>query len=294
MIWSDSNSLFNDAFFLLMQKQEKTNLFPIWKSFSFRQQPVQQLLEAEKKLDESMRLNQNLGECYFLKAIIQRHLNQHDDAVANFQLAREKNYYLLACNIYLAEYFIYKFKFEEALVYLNEINAVYPNNSRVCFLLALIHLETFNFEESKVYLRILNKKPALQQLVAILAHNLLLTEEIVRKTTNRMVLKNFKLKSYNYNLQLKTNLINALKAYDGYGINYDVIECFLHGLTLKNLTTYPKFDYLSRYNVSTISAFITVEPNVVKLRLDAIDFDTHFVYSFEEYQEVENLTKEDF
>ncbi|MBS7333435.1 MAG: hypothetical protein KIG88_07585 [Weeksellaceae bacterium] len=293
MVWTDSNQKFNDAFFLMLDNQGKMDLFPIWKSFSFKNHPVQNLIDAEKILDQVIHEDPNYTKAIFLKAIVKRNLNYNEESILYLHQVKDNDFYLYACNIYLAEYYIYKLKFEEALRYLKEVDAAYPSNIRVTFLLALVNLELFNFEEAKFYLNNFYQFSDEKQLIQLLNRNLNITEEIVLKTSNRLVLKNFKLKSINYNLQLKTNLINYFKQYNELGINYDMITCFVYGLILKQVTQYPNFNSFNDYNVHTILNYLRIEDNKVKILLDAIDFEHDFVKNFEEYLEVENLMKED-
>ena len=138
----------------------------------------------------------------------------------------------------------------------------------------------YQLEEDKFVLEMLSK-------------NLQITEEIVLNTSNRLVLKNFKLKSFNYNLQLKTNLISFYKNFADIGVNFNGINCFISELTLKQLTLYPTFDYLEVYNVQTVLDLIDVDKQTVEMRLDEIDFEHDFVKSYKAYLEVEELLKED-
>lgn len=293
MVWTDSNHLFNDAFFLMIDAQKRTDLFPIWKTFSFRNHPIDQLLLAQTKLNDTLNLKPDFAKAYFLKAVVQRNLNSIEESILYLHEAKERDYYLFACNIYLAEYYIYKLKFEEALRYLEEVNAVFAFNPRVNLLLALVHMELFQFQEAKRYLNHLGQISDQKKIIDLLHRNLSITEAIVNNTSNRLVLKNFKLKNFNYNLQLKTNLINYSKQYMEFGINYDMIACFIHGLILKHITAYPNYESWNEYNVNTILNYLSVEENQIKLVLDGINFEAHFVKSYEEYQEVEQLMKED-
>ena len=293
MVWTDSNQKFNNAFFLMLDNQDKVDSFPIWKAISFKNHPIQNLIDAEKILDDIIREDPEYTKAIFLKAIVKRNLNYNEESILYLHQVKDNDFYLYACNIYLAEYYIYKLKFEEALRYLQEVDKVYPNNSRVTFLLALVNLELFNFDEAKSYLNKLYQLSEEKKLIKLLSHNLEITEEIVLNTSNRLVLKNFKLKSINYNLQLKTNLINFFKQYIELGINYDMINCFIYGVILKQVTQYPNFNSFNDYNVHTILNYLRVEENRVKILLDSIDFENDFVKTFEEYLEVENLMKED-
>ena len=138
----------------------------------------------------------------------------------------------------------------------------------------------YQLEEDKFVLEMLSK-------------NLQITEEIVLNTSNRLVLKNFKLKSFNYNLQLKTNLISFYKNFADIGVNFNGINCFILALTLKQITLYPKFESLEVYNVQTVLDFIDVDKKTVKMRLEDIDFEHDFVQNYPEYLTVEALLKED-
>lgn len=293
MVWTDSNQKFNDAFFLMLDRQENLDSFPIWKAFSFKNHPVQNLIDAEKILDQIIHEDPNYTKAIFLKAIVKRNLNYNEESILYLHQVKENDFYLYACNIYLAEYYIYKLKFDEALRYLQEVDGIYASNSRVTFLLALVNLELFNFDEAKKYLNKLYQFSEDKELIRLLNHNLEITEQIVLNTSNRLVLKNFKLKSINYNLQLKTNLINFFKQYNELGINYDMISSFIYGVVLKQITQYPNFNSFNDYNVHTILNYLRIEEHKVTMLLNSIDFEKDFVKTFEEYQEVENLMKED-
>lgn len=293
MVWTDSNQKFNDAFFLMLNDQKVNDLFPIWKAYSFKNFPVDELFKAEKILDQIIKDDPNYTKAIFLKAIVKRNLNYNEESILYLHQVKDNDFYLYAANIYLAEYYIHKLKFEEAIKYLDEVNAVYPSNKRVTLLLALINLELFNFEEAKRFLNKLYQISDQKFIIELLNHNLKITEEIVQTTTNKLVLKNFKLKSFNYNLQLKTNLINYFKQYSELGINYDMISCFIHGIVLKQITQYPKFEAIHNYNVHTILNYVKIENHQIILLLNMINFEHDFVKSFEEFQEVESLMKED-
>lgn len=293
MIWTDSNQLFNDAFFTMMDSQNKGKLFPIWKSFSFKNHSIEELLELQQKLDQSLDLNPDFYKSLFLKGIVQRQLNQNEEAIETFQQVKDNDFYLYACNIYLAEFYIHKLKFDQALHYLDEVYKIYNSNPRIVFLLALVHLEMFEFDAAKRYLNQLEKITSERQLIQLLRRNLSITEAIVNHTTNRLTLKNFKLKSINYNLQLKTNLIKHYSWYQDQGINYDSINCFLHGLILKNVTAYPTYEFVDTYTVQTILNYIAVQDHEVKILWEEIDFNHHFVKTYAEYTEVEALVRED-
>lgn len=293
MVWTDSNQKFNDAFFLLLDNQEIVDPFPIWKAFSFKNHPTQNLIDAEKILDQIILDDPNYTKAIFLKAMVKRNLNYNEESILYLHQVKDNDYYLLVNNIYLAEYYFYKLKFDESLRYLKEVDEIYPSNLRVTFLLVLVNLELFNFEEAKRYLNLLYQISDEKDLIQLLNHNLKITEEIVSNTSNRLVLKNFKLKSINYNLQLKTNLINFFRQYNELGINYDMITCFVYGVILKQVTQYPNFNSFNDYNVNTILHYLKIEENKVKILFNSIDFEHDFVKTFEEYQEVENLMKED-
>ena len=293
MVWTDSNQKFNDAFFLLLDNQEIVDPFPIWKAFSFKNHPIQNLIDAEKILDQIILDDPNYTKAIFLKAMVKRNLNYNEESILYLHQVKDNDYYLLVNNIYLAEYYFYKLKFDESLRYLKEVDEIYPSNLRVTFLLVLVNLELFNFEEAKRYLNLLYQISDEKDLIQLLNHNLKITEEIVSNTSNRLVLKNFKLKSINYNLQLKTNLINFFRQYNELGINYDMITCFVYGVILKQVTQYPNFNSFNDYNVNTILHYLKIEENKVKILFNSIDFEHDFVKTFEEYQEVENLMKED-
>lgn len=293
MIWTDSNQLFNDAFFMMMDSQSKEKLFPIWKSFSFKNHSIDQLLEVKMKLDQSLDLNPEFYKSLFLKGIVQRNLNQNDEAIQSFQQVKDNDFYLYACNIYLAEFYIHKLKFDQALHYLDEVYKIYTSNPRIVFLLALVHIELFQFDEAKRYLNQLEKITDEIILIRLLRRNLGITEEIVRHTTNRLTLKNFKLKSINYNLQFKTNLIKHYNWYHDQGINYDSISCFIQGLILKNITSYPKFDRIEAYTAQTILNYIAVQDHEIKILFEEIDFDHEFVEDYTEYTAVESMVRED-
>ena len=207
--------------------------------------------------------------------------------------AKKEDDYLFAANFYIAEYYIQKLKFEEASKYLQELEIVFPENKRFLFLSALVNFELFNFEEAKRYLNLLYQIEEDKFVLEILSKNLQITEEIVLNTSNRLVLKNFKLKSFNYNLQLKTNLIAFYKNFADIGVNFNGINCFISALTLKQLTLYPTFDYLEVYNVQTVLDLIDVDKKTVKMRFEDIDFEHDFVQNYNEYLTVEALLKED-
>ncbi|MBF0598018.1 tetratricopeptide repeat protein [Faecalibacter rhinopitheci] len=293
MVWTDINQKFNDAFFMMLDDQKKKQAFPIWKNFTFRNHPIDQLHAAHKKIDEVIAEAPTFSKALFLKAIVQRNLNYNEESILYLHQAKENDMFLYACNIYLAEYYIYKLKFEEALNYLEEIIAIYPQNKRVNLLLTLVNMELFHFEEAKKYINILYQLSDNKFIINLLNQNLNITEGIVEKTPNKLLLKNFKLKSFNYNLQLKTNLINYFKKYIELGINYDTIGCFINGLILKNITVYPTFNSFNDYNVNTILNYLKIEENQVIMLIDSIDFENDFVKSYDEYREVEQLMKED-
>ena len=294
MVWTDANKYFNDAFFLMIDDKKRNLNFPLWKTFSFRIHPIHQLLEAQEKIDEALKIDPNFYKALFLKGVLQRQLNYTEESILYLHQAKENDFYLYASNVYLAEYYIHKLKFPEALYYLNEVYNANQFNPRINLLLAIVHMELFELEEAKKYLNQLYQISHHKPLIELLNKNLLITQDIVNSTTNRLVLKNFKLKSINYNLQLKTNMINFFKSYIQLGINYDTIGCFIYGLILKHITAYPNFNSFNDYNVHTILNYLRVEENEIKLLLDSIDFENEFVQSAEEYFEVEQLMKEDF
>lgn len=293
MIWTDANQKFNDAFFMVLDEHNKKQAFPIWKNFSIKHHPVEELHQAQHKLEEALHDNPAFGKALFLKAVIQRNLNYHEESILTLHQAKENDLFLYPCNIYLAEYYIYKLKFEQAIGYLEEILPVYPRNKRVLLLLMLIQMELFNFEEAKKYMNQLYQLVEHKYLIQLLHHNLKITEDITLNTTNRLVLKNFQLKSFNYNLQMKTNLVNYFKQYIEMGINYDTIACFINGLILKNITAYPNYNSFNNYNVHTILNYLKIEENQTIMLIDQIDFENDFVKSYEEYLEVEQLIRED-
>jgi tetratricopeptide (TPR) repeat protein len=294
MIWTDANKTFNDAFFLMLNYDDNKELFPLWKSFSFKNHPIDDLLAAQNLLDDLIEKDTNSAKAIFLKAIVQRQLNYTEESVLHFHQAKENDYYLYPCNVYLAEYYIHKLKFDEALRYLEEVDSIYPNNQKITMLLALINIELFQFEEAKKYLNRLYQISHHKTIIKLLNHNLSIAEQIVQQTTNKLILKNFKLKSFNYNLQLKTNLVKKFNLYQDLGIPYDAVNCFIYALLLKNITAYPNFSSFNDYNVHTILNYLKIEENNILMILDDIDFDNDFVKSFEEYQEVEALMREDF
>ncbi len=294
MIWTDDNKTFNDAFFLMLNYNENKELFPLWKSLSFKNYPIDDLLTAQTLLDKLIEENATFNKAIFLKAIVQRQLNYTEESVLYFHQAKDNDFYLYPCNVYLAEYYIHKLKFDEALRYLTEVDLIYPNNQKITLLLALINIELFQFEEAKKYLNKLYQISPHKKIISLLNHNLSISEQIVLETTNKLILKNFKLKSFNYNLQLKTNLIKKFNLYQDLGIPYDAVNCFIYGLILKNITAYPNFSSFNDYNVHTILNHLKIEENMILIDFDGIDFDNDFVQSFEEYLEVELLVKEDF
>ena len=289
----DYNRLFNDIFFLIFDDEMDENQYPIWKSFSFIHNPIQQLIKAQDLLNQLLHEYPKDKKALFLKGVVQRNLNFNEESILYLLEAKKEDYYLYATNFYIAEYYIHKLKFEEAQKYLKEIEIVYPTNQRFLFLSILVSLELFEFEEAKRYLNILYQLVEDKQVLELLSKNLQITEEIVLKTTNRLVLKNFKLRSFNYNLQLKTNLIAFYKNFADIGVNFNGINCFIMALTLKQITLYPTFHNLELYNVQTILDYIDVDKKSVQMRLEDIDFEHDFVKNYHEYLEVEILLKED-
>ena len=289
----DYNRLFNDIFFLIFDDEMDENQYPIWKSFSFIHNPIQQLIKAQDLLNQLLHEYPKDKKALFLKGVVQRNLNFNEESILYLLEAKKEDYYLYAANFYIAEYYIHKLKFEEAQKYLKEIEIVYPTNQRFLFLSILVSLELFEFEEAKRYLNILYQLVEDKQVLELLSKNLQITEEIVLKTTNRLVLKNFKLRSFNYNLQLKTNLIAFYKNFADIGVNFNGINCFIMALTLKQITLYLTFHNLELYNVQTILDYIDVDKKSVQMRLEDIDFDHDFVKNYHEYLEVEILLKED-
>lgn len=294
MVWSDANTYFNDAFFLMIDDKKRVLNFPLWKTFTFRVHPVDQLLEAQDKINEALRLKPDYYKALFLKGVLQRQLNYNEESILYFRQAKDNDFYLYACNVYLAEYYIHKLKFPEALSYLNEVYEVYQFNARINLLLAIVHMELFEFEKAKKYINQLYQITDHKNLVILLNKNLILTEEIVLKKTNNLILKNFKLKSINYNLQLKTNMNNYFKNYIQLGINYDTISCFIYGLILKHITAYPNFEAINKYTVHTILNYLDVTEIGLDLKLDTIDFNKDFLNSADEYLELEQMMREEF
>ncbi|WP_313254723.1 hypothetical protein [Empedobacter sp.] len=289
----DYNKLFNDIFFLILDDEMDENQYPIWKSFSFIHNPIQQLIKAQDLLNQLLHEYPKDKKALFLKGVVQRNLNFNEESILYLLEAKKEDYYLYAANFYIAEDYIHKLKFEEAQKYLKEIEIVYPTNQRFLFLSILVSLELFEFDEAKRYLNILYQLVEDKQVLELLSKNLQITEEIVLKTTNRLVLKNFKLRSFNYNLQLKTNLIAFYKNFADIGVNFNGINCFIMALTLKQITLYPTFHNLEIYNVQTILDYIDVDKKGIQMRLEDIDFDHDFVKNYHEYLEVEILLKED-
>lgn len=293
MIWSSSNQLFNDAFFLMLDPGPQQDLFPLWKTFSFKNSPIEDLLKAQAKLNEVIERTPDFNKAIFLKAIVQRQLNYTEESILYFLQAKENDFYLYACNIYLAEYYMHKLKFEEAQNYLEEFLVIYPGNLRANFLLALTAIELFDFDKAKHHLNLLFQISPQKKIIELLNQNLLITESIVNNTTNRLVLKNFKLKSVNYNLQLKTNLLRYFNQYKEVGISYDAVNYFIYSLLLKNITAYPNYESKNGYNVHSILNYLRIDNDKINLLFDAIDFENHFVHSYEEYMEVELLMREE-
>lgn len=293
MIWTDSNRLFNDAFFTMIHQQPSEQLFPIWKKFSFKNLSIDQLLEVKEKLDLSIDLDPDFYKAYFLKGIVQRNLNLNDESITCFQNVKDNDFYLYACNIYLAEYYIHKLKFDQALLYLDEVYKIYNANPRIVFLLALVHIELFQLDEGKRYLNQLSLITKETAVIQLLLFNLQITQQIIQHTTNRLVLKNFKLKSINYNLQLKTNLIHHYNWFQEQGMNYDAINCFIHALILKNITAYPKFTAINSYSVHQILNYLQVQNHETVILFDSINFEHDFIKTYEEYLEVEAQIRED-
>jgi len=294
MIWTDANKIYNDAFFLMLNYEDNKELFPLWKTLSFKNYPINDLLNAQELLNQLLQENPNCSKATFLKGIAQRQLNYTEESVLYFHQAKENNFYLYACNVYLAEYYIHKLKFEEALYLLEEVNLIYPYNKRITMLLALIYIELFDFEKAKKHINDLYQISPHKQLISLLNHNLNITETIVLNTSNKLVLKNFKLKSVNYNLQLKTNLLKKFNQYQDAGITYDAVNCFIYALILKNITSYPNFSSFNTYNVSSILNYLKIENNNIIMLLEQINFKQDFVKNHQEYQEVELLMREDF
>ncbi|MCA4775839.1 tetratricopeptide repeat protein [Empedobacter stercoris] len=289
----DYNKLFNDIFFLILDDEMDENQYPIWKSFSFIHNPIQQLIKAQDLLNQLLHEFPKDKKALFLKGVVQRNLNFNEESILYLLEAKKEDYYLYAANFYIAEYYIHKLKFEEAKKYLKEIEIIYPTNQRFLFLSILVSLELFDFESAKRYLNILYQLIEDKKVLELLSKNLQITEEIVLKTTNRLVLKNFKLRSFNYNLQLKTNLISFYKNFADIGVNFNGINCFIMALTLKQITLYPTFQYFEMYTVQTVLDYIDVDKKGVQMRLDDINFEQDFVNNYHEYLEVEILLKED-
>ena len=294
MIWTDANKIYNDAFFLMLNYKANKDLFPLWKALSFKNYPINDLLHAQELLDQLLQNNPNCTKATFLKGVAQRQLNYTEESVLYFHQAKDNNFNLYACNIYLAEYYIHKLKFEEALRLLEEVYLIYPYNKRITMLLALVYIELFNFEKAKKFINELYQISPQKQIISLLNHNLNITETIVANTTNKLVLKNFKLRSVNYNLQLKTNLLKKFNQYQEAGIPYDAVNCFIYALILKNITAYPNFSTFNTYNVSTILNYLKIEDNNIVMLLEQIDFEQDFVKNYQEYQEVELLMRGDF
>ena len=294
MIGTNANKLFNEAFFLMLNYQENKDLFPLWKSFSFKNYPISDLLEAKTILDAFLIQNPDFVKAIFLKSIVLRQLNYTEESILYFHQTKEHDLFLYPCNVYLAEYYIHKLKFNDALYYLEEVNTFFPNNVRVIMLLALAKIELFQFQEAKRYLNVLYTISPEKKIIELLLENISITEAIIANTSNHLILKNFKLKSVNYNLQLKTNLTRKFNQYQEANIPYDAVNCFIYALILKNITSYPNFEAYHHYNVHTILNFLTIEDNNVILMLESINFEKDFVKSYQEYQEVELLMKEDF
>lgn len=289
----DYNKLFNDIFFLILDDDMDENQYPIWKSFSFIHNPIQQLIKAQDLLNQLLHEFPKDKKALFLKGVVQRNLNFNEESILYLLEAKKEDYYLYAANFYIAEYYIHKLKFEEAKKYLKEIEIIYPTNQRFLFLSILVSLELFDFESAKRYLNILYQLVEDKKVLELLSKNLQITEEIVLKTTNRLVLKNFKLRSFNYNLQLKTNLISFYKNFADIGVNFNGINCFIMALTLKQITLYPTFQHFEMYTVQTVLDYIDVDKKGVQMRLDDINFEQDFVNNYHEYLEVEILLKED-
>ncbi|WP_314243103.1 hypothetical protein [Empedobacter tilapiae] len=289
----DYNRFFNDIFFLILDDEMDKNQYPIWQSFSFIHNPIQQLIKAQDLLNQLLHEFPKDKKALFLKGIVQRNLNFNEESILYLLEAKKEDYYLYATNFYIAEYYIHKLKFEEAQKYLKEIEIVYPTNKRFLFLSILVSLELFDFDEAKRYLNNLYQLVEDKKVLELLSKNLQITEEIVLKTTNRLILKNFKLRSFNYNLQLKTNLMTFYKNFADIGVNFNGINCFIMALTLKQITLYPTFHNLEIYNVQTVLDFIDVDKKGVQMLLDDIDFEHDFVKNYHEYLEVEVLMKED-
>ena len=289
----DYNRFFNDIFFLILDDEMDKNQYPIWQSFSFIHNPIQQLIKAQDLLNQLLHEFPKDKKALFLKGIVQRNLNFNEESILYLLEAKKEDYYLYATNFYIAEYYIHKLKFEEAQKYLKEIEIVYPTNKRFLFLSILVSLELFDFDEAKRYLNNLYQLVEDKKVLELLSKNLQITEEIVLKTTNRLILKNFKLRSFNYNLQLKTNLMTFYKNFADIGVNFNGINCFIMDLTLKQITLYPSFHNLEIYNVQTVLDFIDVDKKGVQMLLDDIDFEHDFVKNYHEYLEVEVLMKED-
>lgn len=289
----DYNRLFNDIFFLILDEEVDENQYPIWKGFSFIHNPIQQLIKAQDLLNQLLHDFPNDKKGLLLKGIVQRNLNFNEESILYLLEAKKEDYYLFASNFYIAEYYIHKLKFEEALKYLQEIEIVYPMNKRFLFLSVLVNIELFNLEEAKRYLNALYQLVDDKKTLELLSKNIQITEEIVLKTTNRLVLKNFKLKSFNYNLQLKTNLISFYKNFADIGVNFNGINCFILALTVKQITLYPVFNRIENYTAHTVLDFIDVDKKNLHVRMEDIDFERDFVNNYHEYLEVEVLLKED-
>ncbi len=289
----DYNRLFNDIFFLILDNQVDENQYPVWKGFSFIHNPIQQLIKAQDLLNQLLHEFPNDKKALFLKGVVQRNLNFNEESILYLLEAKKQDDYLFAANFYIAEYYIQKLKFEEAQRYLKELAIVFPSNKRFLYLSALVHLELFEFEEAKNCLHLLEQFEENTVILDLLYQNLNITEQIVLNTNNRLVLKNFKLKSFNYNLQLKTNLISFYKSFADIGVNFNTINCFILALTLKQITLYPTFEKYELYSVQTVLDFIDVDKTTVQMRLEDIDFENDFVSNYTEYLAVESLLKEE-
>ncbi len=292
-ILKNHHRIFNDAFFLMVETPWEGEKFPIWKGVSFRHHPTETLFRAQDKINEYLSFYPAHPKGLLLKGIVLRNLNFNEESILYFQEAKQQDHYLFATNIYLAEYYIHKLKFDEALRFLTEMEVMFPLNKRNLFLLVIVHLELFNFDQAKHYLNQLYQLVDDKMLLYYLNKNLLITEQIVLHTSNRLVLKNFKLKSFNYNLQLKTNLIHFYQEYKVNQINFDVINCFIHGLMVKYITLYPRLDFLEKYQVNNGLNFIAIENYQVVIKIEDIDFEHEFVADYEEYLALEDLMKEE-
>ena len=91
----DYNKLFNDIFFLILDDEMDENQYPIWKSFSFIHNPIQQLIKAQDLLNQLLHEYPKDKKALFLKGVVQRNLNFNEESILYLLEAKKEDYYLV-------------------------------------------------------------------------------------------------------------------------------------------------------------------------------------------------------